>query len=68
MEWGRLRRPWGAGGKQQGTGRRATQGSSPIIPATPAPTRRIRFPARFTKYLPLRGLPYPSKEEGDQSM
>src|SRR5437016_8825229 len=58
----------GQGPSSRGTGRRATQGSSPIIPATPAPTRRIRFPARFTKYLPLRGLPYPSKEEGDQSM
>src|SRR5207247_6359004 len=38
----------------RGTGRRATQGSPPFLPATPAPTRRIRFPARFTKYLPLR--------------
>src|SRR6266516_5768486 len=47
VEWGRLRRPWG-------TGRRATQGSPPFLPATPAPTRRSGFPARFTKYLPLR--------------
>ena len=41
-------------GSGRGTGRRATQGSPPFFPATPAPTRRIRFPARFTKYLPLR--------------
>src|SRR6266536_1608254 len=33
---------------------KATQGSPPFFPATPAPTRRIRFPARFSKYLPLR--------------
>ena len=40
-------------GSGRGTGRRATQGSPLFLPATPAPTRRIRFPARFTKYLPL---------------
>ena len=41
-------------GSGRGTGRRATQASPPFFPATPAPTRRTRFPARFTKYLPLR--------------
>ncbi len=59
MGWGRLRRPGFTDGRQvrsgRGTGRRTTQGSPPFFPATPAPTRRIRFPARFTKYLPLRG-------------
>ena len=44
----------GQGRSGRGTGRRATQGSPPFFPATPAPTRRIRFPARFSKYLPLR--------------
>ena len=43
---------WEAAGEQDA---RATQGSPPFFPATPAPTRRSRFPARFTKYLPLRG-------------
>ena len=47
----------GQGRSSRGTGRRATQGSPPFLPATPAPTRRTRFPARFTKYLPLRGRP-----------
>ena len=44
----------------RGTGRRATQGSPPFFPATPAPTRRTRFPARFTKYLSLKGVPHPA--------
>ncbi len=54
MEWERLRRPWGQVGSGRGTGRGATQGSPPFFPATPAPTGRTRFPARFTNYLPLR--------------
>ena len=51
---GEVRSGVGTLASPMGTGRRATQGSPPFIPATPAPTRRIRFPTRFTKYLPLR--------------
>src|SRR6266581_2052787 len=66
----------GQGRSGRETGRRATQASPPFFPATPAPTRRIRFPARFTKYLLLRGgrlrrprnqLRRPQKEKSRQS-
>src|SRR5439155_6937952 len=52
-------------GSGRGTGRRATQASPPFFPATPAPTRRTRFPARFTKFLPLREGDTRGSSKGD---
>jgi|SRR5438034_6539354 len=51
---GTLASPMMAGMKRRGNRSRATQGSPPLIPATPAPTRRTRFPARFITYLPVK--------------
>ncbi len=46
---GTLASPWREGEGTHAARTRATQASPPIIPATPAPTRRRRFPPRFIK-------------------
>ena len=75
MGWGRLRRPWGAGGKRQGNRTQGDPRVPTLLPCHPRPyetTRRTRFPARFTKYLPLKAPGsspgcHPERSEGSLS-
>ena len=55
MEWGRLRRPWGAGAKRQGNRTQGDPRVPTLLPCHPRPYEAKPLPCSFHKIPTLEG-------------